>query len=45
MKSFWQYISMLAESFERARAAAELTRQGKYQEARVVFENNDNAHP
>ena len=34
---FWNYLMYFAESFGKARAAATLTRLGKYEEAKALM--------
>lgn len=45
MKNFIESIIYLLESFGKARAAAELTRQGRYDEARKIFQDDNEVHP
>jgi hypothetical protein len=45
MKNLWESILMFLESMGRARAAAELTRLGKYDEARRLFDKDTEVHP
>ena len=45
MKEIWESIVDFFESIGRARAAAELTRLGKYDEARRLFDKDTEFHP
>ena len=45
MKEIWESIVDFFESIGRARAAAELTRLGKYDEARRLFDKDTEVHP
>ena len=45
MKTFWETILAFLESVGRARAANELVRAGKYEEARRLFEKDTEVHP
>ena len=45
MKEIWESIVDFFESIGRARAAAELTRLGKYDEARRLFDKDKEVHP
>ena len=45
MKEIWESIVDFFESIGRARAAAELTRLGKYDEARRLFDKDIEVHP
>jgi hypothetical protein len=45
MKSFWKSVLDFFESVGRARAANELVRAGKYEEARRLFEKDTEVHP
>lgn len=45
MKEIWESVLMFFESMGRARAASQLVRLGKYDEARRLFENDTEIHP
>lgn len=45
MKNLWESFLELLESIGRARAANELARAGKYEEARRLFEKDTEVHP
>jgi hypothetical protein len=45
MKNLWESILMFLESLGRARAANELARAGRYEEARKLFEKDTEVHP
>lgn len=45
MKNLWQSIVDFFEAFSRARAAAELARLGRYEEARRLYEQDTEVHP
>lgn len=45
MKSIWESFLEFLESIRRARAANELVRAGKYEEARRLFEKDTEVHP
>lgn len=45
MKNIWESILMFLESISRARAANELVRLGKYDEARRLFDKDTEVHP
>jgi hypothetical protein len=45
MKTIWESFLMFLESIGRAKAAAELTRMGRYEEARRLFEKDTEVHP
>ncbi len=45
MKDFWNSIVDFFESFGRAKAASELVRQGKYDEALRLMEIDREVHP
>ena len=45
MKEIWESIVDFFEGLGRARAASELARLGKYEEARKLFEKDTEVHP
>jgi hypothetical protein len=45
MRDFWESLVAIFESIGRARAAAALTREGRYEEARKIFEDDNEVHP
>jgi hypothetical protein len=45
MKEIWESIVDFFEDLGRARAAAELARLGKYDEARKLYEQDTEVHP
>jgi hypothetical protein len=45
MKEIWESFLLFLESIGRARAAAELSRLGRYEEARRLFEKDTEVHP
>lgn len=45
MRELWQSILEFFESIGRAKAAAELTRLGRHEEARRLFEEEQEVHP
>jgi hypothetical protein len=45
MRKIWEGVLEFFESLGRARAAAELARLGKYEEARKLFEKDTEVHP
>ena len=45
MKNLWESFMMFLESVGRARAAAELARLGRYEEARRIYEQDTEIHP
>ena len=45
MKEIWESIVNFFESIGRARAANELVRLGKYDEARRLFDKDTEVHP
>lgn len=45
MKSIWESFLAFLESIGRARAANELVRAGRYEEARRLFEKDTEVHP
>jgi hypothetical protein len=45
MKEIWGSILEMFEAFGRARAAAELARLGRYDEARRLYEQDTEVHP
>jgi hypothetical protein len=45
MKSFWKSLLEFFEDLGRARAAAELSRAGRYAEARKLYEKDTEVHP
>lgn len=45
MKNLWESIVDFFEAFSRARAAAELARLGRYEEARRLYEQDTEVHP
>lgn len=45
MRTIWESIVDFFESMGRARAAAELARLGRHEEARKLFENDTEVHP
>jgi hypothetical protein len=45
MKEIWHSFIMFLESVGRARAASELARLGRYEEARRIYEKDTEVHP
>lgn len=45
MKNLWESFLMFLESIGRAKAAAELARLGRYEEARRLYEEDTEVHP
>ena len=45
MKTIWESFLLFLESIGRAKAAAELTRLGRFDEARKLFEEDTEVHP
>jgi hypothetical protein len=45
MRYFWSSLIDLLESINKARAATSLARAGRYEEARRIFENDNEVHP
>ena len=45
MKTLWESFILFLESIGRARAAAELARVGRYEEARRIYEEDTEVHP
>ena len=45
MREIWESIVDFFEGLGRARAASELARLGKYEEARKLFEKDTEVHP
>lgn len=45
MKNFWLSILEFFEDLGRARAASELARAGRYEEARRLYEKDTEVHP
>jgi hypothetical protein len=45
MKEIWRNIVGFLQAFGRARAAAELARLGRYEEARRLYEQDTEVHP
>jgi hypothetical protein len=45
MKEIWGNIVGFLQAFGRARAAAELARLGRYEEARRLYEQDTEVHP
>ena len=45
MKTLWESFILFLESIGRARAASELARVGRYEEARKIYEDDTEVHP
>jgi hypothetical protein len=45
MKNLWESILVFLESVGKARAASELVRAGKYEEAKRLMEADTEVHP
>ena len=45
MKQIWHTFLEILESLGRARAASELARLGRYDEARKLYEKDTEVHP
>ena len=45
MKTRWESFILFLESIGRARAASELARVGRYEEARKIYEDDTEVHP
>ena len=45
MKKIWESFLLFLESIGRARAASELARLGRYEEARKLYERDTEVHP
>ena len=45
MKNLWESFILFLESIGRARAASELARLGRYEEARRLYEKETEIHP